>query len=321
MSVLPTDSLSTPRFCGVPTFMRLPMATTLEGLDAAVIGLPSDSGAAFRTGARFAPNAVRAMSVMLRPVSPYRDNINIFETLNIADAGDAAVVPGYEEDCLERIEQAVAGLVNAGVVPFGIGGDHSVTLGELRAVAAKHGPVALVQFDSHSDTWDKYFADKLYSAGTPFRRAVEENLVDPAHSIQIGLRGSLFRPTDITQSIDLGYEVVTTDQMFEMGIPALAARIRERTGGRPTFITFDMDFVDPAFAPAVETPEAGGPSARETLLLLRALNGINLVGCDVTEISPMYEGAGQITSLLGATVLSEFMSLLASERLKNVKPA
>jgi agmatinase len=150
---------------------------------------------------------------------------------------------------------------------------------------------------------------------------VEENLVDPAHSIQIGLRGSLFRPTDITQSIDLGYEVVTTDQMFEMGIPALAARIRERTGGRPTFITFDMDFVDPAFAPAVETPEAGGPSARETLLLLRALNGINLVGCDVTEISPMYEGAGQITSLLGATVLSEFMSLLASERLKSAKPA
>ena len=318
MSVLPTDSLETPRFCGVPTFMRLPQATSLEGLDAAIIGLPSDSGAAFRTGARFAPNAVRAMSVMLRPISPYRDNINIFETVRFADVGDAAVVPGYEEECLARIEQAVGTLVRAGIIPFAIGGDHSVTLGELRAVAAKHGPVALVQFDSHSDTWDKYFAGKRYSAGTPFRRAAEENLVDTAHSIQVGLRGSLFRTSDISQSLDLGYDVVTTDEMFVMGWQALADRIIARTGGRPTFITFDMDFIDPAFAPAVETPEAGGPSARESLLLLRLLKDINLVGCDVTEVSPMYDGPGQITSLLAATVMSELMSLLASERRKNL---
>ena len=298
MSVLPTDSLETPRFCGVPTFMRLPMATDLSQLDAAIIGLPSDSGAPFRTGARFGPNAVRTMSTMLRPINPYRNNINVFETLRCADAGDAAVVPGYEEECLARIEQAVYALSSAGVVPCGIGGDHSITLAELRAVAKVHGPLALVQFDSHSDTWDKYFADKRYSAGTPFRRAVEEDIVDPSHSIQVGLRGSLFRTSDITQSIDLGYEVFTTD----------------RTAGRPTFITFDMDFVDPAFAPGVQTPEAGGPSAREALLLLRALKGINMVGCDVTEISPMYDGPGQITSLLGATVMAELLALLASER-------
>ncbi|CAM3657045.1 agmatinase [Rouxiella silvae] len=314
MSVLPTDSLETPRFCGVPTFMRLPMASDLSQLDAAIIGLPSDSGAPFRTGARFGPNAVRAMSIMLRPINPYRNDINVFDTLRCADAGDAAVVPGYEEECLARIEQAVYALSSAGVVPCGIGGDHSITLAELRAVAKVHGPLALVQFDSHSDTWDKYFADKRYSAGTPFRRAVEEQLVDPSCSIQVGLRGSLFRTSDITQSIDLGYEVFTTDQMFELGIKEMAQRIAERTAGRPTFITFDMDFVDPAFAPGVQTPEAGGPSAREALLLLRALKGINMVGCDVTEISPMYDGPGQITSLLGATVMAELLALLASER-------
>lgn len=314
MSVLPTDSLETPRFCGVPTFMRLPMATDLSQLDAAIIGLPSDSGAPFRTGARFGPNAVRAMSIMLRPINPYRNDINIFEALRCADAGDAATVPGYEVECLERIEQAVYALSSAGVVPCGIGGDHSVTLAELRAVAKVHGPLALVQFDSHSDTWDKYFADKRYSAGTPFRRAVEEDLVDPSHSIQVGLRGSLFRTSDITQSLDLGYEVFTTDQMFDLGIKEMAQRIAERTAGRPTFITFDMDFVDPAFAPGVQTPEAGGPSAREALLLLRALKGINMVGCDVTEISPMYDGPGQITALLGATVMAELLALLASER-------
>ncbi|KQN42920.1 agmatinase [Serratia sp. Leaf50] len=314
MSVLPTDSLETPRFCGVPTFMRLPMASDLSQLDAAIIGLPSDSGAPFRTGARFGPNAVRAMSIMLRPINPYRNDINVFDTLRCADAGDAAVVPGYEEECLARIEQAVYALSSAGVVPCGIGGDHSITLAELRAVAKVHGPLALVQFDSHSDTWDKYFADKRYSAGTPFRRAVEEQLVDPSCSIQVGLRGSLFRTSDITQSIDLGYEVFTTDQMFELGIKEMAQRIAERTAGRPTFITFDMDFVDPAFAPGVQTPEAGGPSAREALLLLRALKGINMVGCDVTEISPMYDGPGQITALLGATVMAELLALLASER-------
>lgn len=220
MSVLPTNSLETPRFCGVPTFMRLPMATDLSVLDAAIIGLPSDAGA------RFAPNAVRAMSIMLRPINPYRDNINVFDVLRVADAG---------------------------VIPCAIGGDHSVTLAELRAVAKRHGPVALVQFDSHSDTWDKYFADKRYSAGTPFRRGVEENIIDPAHSIQIGLRGSLFQTTDITQSLDLGFEVVTTDAMFEMGIAALV----ERTAGRPTFITFDMDFVDPAAAPLVRHQSRG----------------------------------------------------------------
>ena len=313
MSVLPIDSLETPRFCGVPTFMRLPQATTLKGLDAAIIGLPSDSGAPFRTGARFAPNAVRALSIMLRPINPYR-NINVFERLACADAGDAAVVPGYEIESLERLELAVRAVVDAGVTPFGIGGDHSVTLAGLRAVAAKHGPLALIQFDSHSDTWDKYFAGQRYSAGTPFRRAVEEGIVDPSRSIQVGLRGSLFKPDDVSQSVELGFEVVTTDEMFEMGIPTLAARIAERTGGHKAYLTFDLDFVDPAYAPAVETPEAGGPSAREALDLLRRIEGVNLVGADVVELCPPYDGPGQISALLAATVMAELLALKASTK-------
>ncbi|KGT87817.1 agmatinase [Erwinia typographi] len=309
-----SDSLVTPRFCGLPTFMRLPLVTDLTGLDAAIVGIPSDSGAPYRSGARFAPNAVRSMSVMLRPINPSRNNINVFETLKIADVGDSPVVPGYEIESLQMIEETIHHIAAAGVVPFAIGGDHSVTLAELRALAKIHGPLALVQFDSHSDTWDKYFADQCYSAGTPFRRAVEENIVDPHHSIQIGLRGSLFRTTDISQSVDLGYKVLTTDELFRQGISEVVQQIAERTAGLPTFITFDMDFVDPAFAPAVETPEAGGPSSREALQLLRELKNINLVGCDVTEISPAYDGPGQITSLLGATVMLELLALLASYR-------
>lgn len=315
-AMLPVDSLKLPRFCGVPTFMRLEQNASLEGIDAAILGIPSDSGAPYRTGARFAPNAIRAMSVMLRPINPYRGGVNIFEELRIRDVGDCGVVPGYLEETYRQIEEAVAAIVAAGVVPMSLGGDHSVTLPQLRAVAAKHGPLALVHFDSHSDTWDSYFAGKRYSAGTPFRRAVEEDIVDPAHSIQIGLRGSLFSPTDVSQSIDLGYEVLTTDDVFALGADKLAERVALRTAGRPVFLTFDMDFVDPSAAPGVQTPEAGGFSAHETLTILRKLDGIDLVGCDVVETNPLYDGPGQITSLLAATVMAELMALLADSRRK-----
>jgi agmatinase len=314
MTVLPIDSLRTPRFCGVPTFMRLPLATSLVGLDAAIIGLPSDSGGPYRTGARFAPNAIRAISAMLRPVNPYRGNINIFETLATADVGDANVVPGYEEESLAALEESVRTLIDANVTPFAIGGDHSVTLAELRAVASRFGPLALIQFDSHTDTWDTYFGGKRYSAGTPFRRAVEEELVTPAHSIQIGMRGSLFQVTDISQSLALGYDVLTCDQIFEIGVQAVADRIAARTAGRPCFITFDMDFVDPGSAPGVQTPESGGPTSRETLLVLRRLHDLHLVGCDVVEMNPLYDDPGQTTALLAATVMAELLALSASDK-------
>ena len=311
---MPVDSLEVPRFCGVPTFMRLPLAVDAAGLDAAVIGLPSDAGSPFRTGARFGPNAIRAMSVMLRPVNPYRGGIDVFAALRVADLGDAAVVPGYMQVSLERIEQAVAAVVAAGAVPLGLGGDHGVTLAELRALARRHGPLALIHFDSHTDTWPAYFAGQQHSAGTPFRRAVEEGIVKPERSLQIGMRGSLFAPSDISQSTELGYQVITTDEALALPPAALATLVRERTGGAPAFLTFDMDFVDPASAPGVQTPEAGGPSAREALTILRALHGLDLVGCDVVETNPSFDGPGQITALLAATVAAELLALLAATR-------
>jgi len=310
----PVDSLDSPRFVGVPTFMRLPALPDEEAVDAAILGLPSDSGAPFRTGARFGPSAVRAMSLMLRPVNPIRGNIDVFETLKVADAGDAAVVPGYLEETFARIEAAVGALVERGFLPVAIGGDHSVSLPALRAVARRHGPLALVHFDAHTDTWPAYFAGKLYSAGTPFRRAVEERIVDPFASIQLGLRGSLFRPDDVSQSVDLGFEVLTTDEMLDLGPAGVSARVAARVGSRPAYLTFDIDVVDPSAAPAVETPEAGGPTAREILAILRALRPMDLKGADVVEVSPPYDGPGQVTALLAATVVHEILSLAAATR-------
>ena len=309
----PADSIEVPRFCGLPSFMRIDSSQNLKGVDAAVVGIPSDSGAPFRNGSRFGPQAIRAISSMLRPISPYHGGINVFELLNVIDYGDAPVVPGYVEESFQRIENYLMPLVQNQIIPIGLGGDHSVTLPQLRAVAKGSGPVALVHFDSHTDTWESYFAEKKYSAGTPFRRAIEENLILPENSIQIGMRGSLFRDNDISQSIDLGLEVITTDTLFEKGIPAIADHIRARTGGKKIFISFDMDFVDPAAAPGVATPEAGGPTARETLSLIRHLTGLNIVGCDVVEVCPMYDNPGQITALLAATIASELLALIANQ--------
>jgi agmatinase len=312
---MPADSLTLPRFCGLASFMRIPTSETAEGADVAIVGLPSDSGGPYRTGARFGPSAVRGQSVMLRQVNPYRGNLNLFETLKIVDVGDSPVVPGYLEHSMTHMEKTIDAIVGAGAIPLAIGGDHSVSLPELRALASRHGPLALVHWDAHSDTWDNYFDGLKYSAGTPFRRAAEEGLIEPADSIQMGMRGSLFRDTDISQSIDLGFEVLTTDDCMEIGPDALAERIRARVKGRPAFLTFDMDFVDPASAPGVQTPEAGGPSARETLNFVRALSGLSVVGADIVETNPLYDGPGQITALLAATVASEFLGLIAAERI------
>lgn len=314
MHTLPSDALEVPRFCGVPTFMRLPQPEAPDRLDVGIIGLPSDNGAPYRTGARFGPNAVRAMSVMLRPVNPYHGNLNVFETLAVGDVGDAPVVPGYMLESLESMEVALVRLVDSGTIPAAIGGDHGVAIAELRALGRRHGPLALVQFDAHTDTWPGYFGGTRHSAGTPFRRGVEEGLIDPERSIQIGMRGSLFRETDLSQSLDLGYEVVTTDELLDAGLETVGERVRRRVGGRPVFLSFDMDFVDPAAAPGVQTPEAGGPTQRETLKVVRSLTGLDIVGCDVVETNPLFDGPGQVTALLAATVLVEILALIALAR-------
>lgn len=320
-SLLPTDSISVPRFVGTANFMRLPSASTLDGVEVGIIGLPCDSGAPYRTGARFGPGAVRASSVMLRPISPYHGNINVFEVLSVADLGDSTVVPGYLEASFEAIERAMTALAEHAIKPIAIGGDHSVSLPALRAIAKRHGPLSLVHFDAHTDTWDKYFGGKKHSAGTPFRRAVEEGLVDPARSIQIGMRGSLFHPDDVSQSVDLGYDVVTTDEIFAEGMVALAERVRRRVEDNPVYLTFDMDFVDPGSAPGVETPEAGGPSARETLQIVRSLTGIDIVAADMVEVCPPYDNESGVTALLGATIVSEILALMAVYKLTQAQSA
>jgi agmatinase len=308
---VPEDSLQSPRFTGPSTFARLPYVRTLEDVDLAVVGVPFDTGVTYRVGGRFGPNAVRAASVMLRP---YNANLDVspFDILSCVDYGDVAIVPGYTERSYAAIEAAVAPIVEAGVVPLLIGGDHACTLPHLRATRSR-GPVAVIDFDSHTDAWDSYFGEK-FNHGTWMRRAIEEGLVDVDHSIEIGLRGSLYGPQDWTGLKDeLGLDYLTTEQIFELGAATVAERIRARVGDRPAFISFDIDVVDPAHAPGTGTPEAGGPSAREMLAILRALRGIDFVGFDVVEVIPAYDPAGQ-TATLAANLAYEMLSLVALRR-------
>jgi agmatinase len=308
---VPEDSLQSPRFTGPSTFARLPHVRTIEEVDLAVVGVPFDTGVTYRVGGRFGPNAVRAASVMLRP---YNANLDVspFDVLSCVDYGDVAIVPGYTERSYQAIERAVAPIVEAGVVPLLIGGDHACTLPHLRATRSR-GPVAVIDFDAHTDAWDSYFGEK-FNHGTWMRRAIEEGLVDVGHSIEIGLRGSLYGPEDWTGLRDeLGLDYLTTEDVFSLGAEKVAARIRERVGDRKAFISFDIDVVDPAHAPGTGTPEAGGPSAREMLAIVRALHGIDFVGFDVVEVIPAYDPAGQ-TATLAANLAYEMLCLVALRR-------
>jgi agmatinase len=307
----PEDSLQSPRFTGPPTFARLPIVRSLDGVDVAVVGVPFDTGVTYRVGGRFGPNAVRAASVMLRPYNPNLD-IKPFDVLSCVDHGDIAIVPGYTERSYAAIEAAVGPIVEAGVIPLLIGGDHACTLPHLRATRSR-GPVAVIDFDAHTDAWDSYFGEK-YNHGTWMRRAIEEGLVDVTHSIEIGLRGSLYDAADWTDlRTELGLEYLTTEDLFRLGPEAVASAIRDRVGDRPAFISFDIDVVDPAHAPGTGTPEAGGPSARDMLAILRGLTGIDFVGFDVVEVIPAYDPAGQ-TATLAANLAYEMLSLVAVRR-------
>jgi len=308
---VPEDSLKSPRFTGPSTFARLPHVRTLEDVDLAIVGVPFDTGVTYRVGGRFGPNAVRSASVMLRP---YNANLDVkpFEILSCVDYGDIAIVPGYTERSYAAIEEAVSPIVEAGVVPLLIGGDHACTLPHLRATRSR-GPVAVIDFDSHTDAWDSYFGEK-YNHGTWMRRAIEEGLVDVNHSIEVGLRGSLYDAGDWTGlREELGLDYLTTEDVFGLGPEAVAHRIRERVGDRPAFISFDIDVVDPAYAPGTGTPEAGGPSARDMLAVVRRLTDIDFVGFDVVEVIPAYDPAGQ-TATLAANLAYEMLSLVALHR-------
>jgi agmatinase len=308
---VPEDSLKSPRFTGPSTFARLPYIRTLEDVDLAVVGVPFDTGVTYRVGGRFGPNGVRAASVMLRP---YNANLDIkpFDILSCVDFGDVAIVPGYIDRSYAAIEAEVGPIVDAGVVPLLIGGDHACTLPHLRATR-RRGPVAVVDFDSHTDAWDSYFGEK-YNHGTWMRRAIEEGLVDVAHSIEVGLRGPLYDRDDWTGlRSELGLDYLTTEDVLRIGPEATAAAIRTRVADRPAFISFDIDVVDPAFAPGTGTPEPGGLSSHDALAIVRLLTGIDFVGFDVVEVIPAYDPAGQ-TAFLAANLAYEMLSLVAVRR-------
>jgi agmatinase len=304
----PLDARELPRFAGIRTFMRVPHVTALDGVDVAVYGIPFDTATSYRTGPRFGPEAIRSASALLRPYNPAL-GVDV-TSLSIVDYGDVPVSPGDTERTYGQIEAALAPLVDADVFPAALGGDHAVTLAELRPLARKHGPLALVQLDSHGDVWESYFGQR-YFHGTTFRRALEEGLLEPSASVQAGMRGSLYGPEDIQAARDMGFTVLTTDELRALGPERYGELVRERTGDRPTFVSFDVDVLDPAFAPGTGTPEAGGLSTGEALAFVRALRGVNLVGCDVVEVSPPYDSPGAVTALAAATVMYELLSLRA----------
>jgi agmatinase len=304
----PVDPRESPRFSGIKTFMRLPHVKTTEGVDIAVVGVPFDTGASYRVGARFGPEAIRNVSALLRHHNEVLD-VSIFDHCSVVDWGDLPVNPGYVEDSYQMIEDGLLPILEGGVTPILLGGDHSVTLPELRAMNKVHGPVALIQFDSHTDTGDKRFGRK-YTHGTPFRRAVEEELLLVDHSIQVGMRGSTYSRDSLDDARKLGFEVVTSVEAQEQGIGELIQRIVNRVGDEKVFVSFDIDFVDPAFAPGTGTPEVGGFTSREALQVVRGLKGLNLIGFDLVEVLPQYDPS-QVTALLGANIVYEFVSLIA----------
>ena len=305
----PLDAREMPRFAGIRTFMRAPHTTDLAGVHAAVYGIPFDTATSFRTGPRFGPEAIRSASALLRPYNPAL-GVDVVETLSIVDYGDVPVSPGDTERTYGQVEEALAQLVEAGVFPLALGGDHSVTLAELRALARRHGPLALVQLDAHGDTWDEYFGQRFFH-GTTFKRALEEGLIEPEASVQAGLRGSVYGAEDLESARQLGFAVLSCDQLRTLEPGGFASLVRTRARTRPVFLSFAIDVLDPAFAPGTGTPEVGGLSTAEALSFLRALRGIELAGADVVEVSPPYDGPGQPTALAAANVGYEILSLRA----------
>lgn len=307
----PTDSLVSPRFCGIKTFMRVPYTKDLSEVDVAVVGVPFDTASTYRTGSRFGPAAIRDMSTTVRPYN-INMNINSFEHLNVVDYGDIDIIPGYIEDTYKIIEDELAKVIEQDVVPICLGGDHSITLGELRAAAKKHGPLAFVHFDSHTDTVPSYFG-KDYCHGTPFYHAIKEGLIDPQNSIQVGMRGNLYDANGFQDSIDLGLEVITAREMHKIGMEETARRIIKRVGSRKTFLTFDIDFVDPAYAPGTGTIEIGGFTSFETMELISGVKELNVVAFDLVEVAPSYDPT-QITANLAANIVHDFIAMVALKK-------
>ena len=286
---------------------------TFASADVVIVGAPFDGGTSHRPGTRFGPQAIRGTDYLphdgSRPHLALR--VDALRDLRVVDAGDVEMPPGEIERSLRSIEEAVARVAEAGAIPLVLGGDHSITLAELRALARVHGPLALVQLDSHTDTWEQYF-DQRYFHGTTFKRAAEEGVIEPAASVQAGMRGPLYSADDLGDARALGFHVIGSDELRSLGPEGYAAVVHERVGSRPVFLSFDIDFLDPAYAPGTGTPEVAGFSTAEAIACLRALRGITLVGADVVEVAPSYDGPGTPTALAASNVAWEILALRAA---------
>ncbi len=308
----PVDSFRSPRFAQLATFMRLPHTREVAGLDVALLGIPFDGGTSYRPGSRFGPRDIRQHSSLIRPYNPVLQ-VSPFDVLKVADVGDVDINPIGIEDTYARVEQVVGEILDAKVIPLCVGGDHSLSLPLLRAVVKRHGPVGMVHVDSHQDMWEEYFGNK-YFHGTPFRRAVEEGLLDTKRVIQIGIRGPVYAESDFDFARQRGIRWITARQVAGEGLDWVKEQLWVVRRGA-VYLSFDIDGVDPAFAPGTGTPEVGGLTSREALELVRALVGVQLVGADVVEVSPPFDHAG-ITSILAANIMFEILSVIATTRVQ-----
>ena len=303
----PPDAFASPRYTGVKTFARCPLVEGSEGVDVAVLGIPFDTGTTNRPGTRFGPEAIRSASMMLRPYNPVQ-GAQVFGRLSVADLGDVGITPGNAERTMAQIAERLEPIVRSGTRTLCLGGDHTIVLGELRAHAAVHGPLGLVLLDAHADLWDLYVGERYYH-GSPFRRALEEGLLEPSRSLLAGMRGSLYGPRDHGVPEELGFEVIPCEELVTLSSAEYGTRVRQRAGHGPLFLSFDIDVLDPAFAPGTGTPEAGGISTREALGFVRALRGLAFSGYDVVEVSPPYDSPGVPTAVAASNVAYELLTL------------
>lgn len=310
-TVGPVDATLVPRYAGEATFARLPRLDEVSQADVAILGVPFDSGVSYRPGARFGPSHIRESSRLLRPYNPAL-HVPVFASQQVADAGDLAVNPFNIDEAIGAIERGARDLLERTRFVLTLGGDHTVALPMLRAVSAVHGPVAVVHFDAHLDTWDTYFG-AAYTHGTPFRRAAEEGLLDRTGCLHVGTRGPLYTDADLDQDSELGFQVIPAPDVEQLGVPGMVERIAQRVGDRPVYVSIDIDVLDPAHAPGTGTPEAGGLTSRELLATLRSFARLNLVGADIVEVAPAYDHA-QITGIAAAHVGYELLSALAATK-------
>jgi agmatinase len=301
------DATVVPRFAGPPTFARLPRIDEVSDVDVAVVGVPFDSGVSYRPGARFGPAHVRESSRLLRPYNPAL-GVEPFADKQVVDAGDLAVNPFDIGEAIGQIHDGARSLLERAGRLLTIGGDHTIALPLLRAVHAVHGPVAVVHFDAHLDTWDTYFGAD-YTHGTPFRRASEEGLLDQSGCMHVGIRGPLYSASDLVEDAELGFQVVHSREVDDLGIRGVIERVQARVEDRPVYVSVDIDVLDPAFAPGTGTPEAGGLTSRELLAILRSFSGLNVVGADLVEVAPVYDHA-EITGIAASHVAYEMLSAM-----------